>query len=115
MPGEWVRVAAAADVGGAPFLPVEAHGRPVLLARTADGVIRAFDAACPHLGNPLRQGELHGCVLECPHHFYAYDLETGANVFPRDDRDLRLAVHEARVVDGEVEVRLRTAEGSAGA
>ena len=86
---------------------MEVHGRPVLLARTPDGAIRAFDAACPHLANPLRQGELDGCELTCPHHFYAYDLRTGRNVFPGDERDDPLAVHDVRVVEGQVEVRLR--------
>lgn len=108
--GPWVRVAAATDVGGAPFLAVGVGGREVLLARTDDGSLYAFDAACPHLGNPLRHGHLTGCTLECPHHFYAYDLASGANVFPGDHADLRLAVHEVREVDGEVEVRLRGAE-----
>ena len=90
------------------------HDRQVLLGRTGDGVIRAFDAACPHLGNPLRQGALEGCTLACPHHFYEYDLATGRNVFPGDDRDLDLPVHDVRVVAGEVEVRLRRAAGPAG-
>lgn len=100
-------MAAADDVGGPPFLAVEVRGRSILLARTADGAIRAFDAACPHLGNPLRQGELDGCELTCPHHFYAYDLATGRNVFPGDDRDHDLRVHDVRTVEGQVEVRLR--------
>lgn len=100
-------MAAAAEVGGPPFCAVEVGGRAVLLGRTEDGAIRAFDAACPHLGNPLRQGELDGCELACPHHFYTYDLRSGRNVFPGDDRDLSLTVHDVRVVDGQVEVRLR--------
>lgn len=99
-------MASVAEVGGPPFHEIRIGGRPVLLGRTDDGRIRAFDAACPHLGNPLRQGELDGCTLACPHHFYEYDLETGRNVFPGDDRDLALTVHEVRVVDGAVEVRL---------
>lgn len=99
-------MAAADAVGGPPFLAAEVRGRSVLLARTGDGAIRAFDAGCPHLGNPLRQGELDGCELTCPHHFYAYDLASGRNVFPGDDRDLALTVHEVRIVEGQVEVRL---------
>lgn len=106
MSGAWVRVAATGDIGREP-VPVAVDGRAVLVVRTDDGVIRAFDAACPHLANPLRRGEIDGCVLECPHHFYAYDLRTGRNTFPGDKHDLRLAVHEARVVGDDVEVRLR--------
>lgn len=102
-----MRAAAADAVGGPPFLAVEVQGRSLLLTRTPDGVIRAFDAACPHLANPLRQGELDGCELTCPHHFYRYDLATGRNTFPGDDRDRALPVHDVRVVEGQVEVRLR--------
>lgn len=99
-------MAAADAVGGPPFLSVEVGGRSVLLARTPDGAIRAFDADCPHLGSPLRQGELDGCELACPHHFYTYDLATGRNVFPGDDRDRDLRIHDVRTVEGQVEVRL---------
>jgi nitrite reductase/ring-hydroxylating ferredoxin subunit len=98
----FVRVAASADVGGAPFHRVVVGEVALLLARVDDGTIRAFSAACPHLGQPLTHGILTGCILECPFHFYAYDLDTGGNTFPGDDDDARLPVYEIRERDGGV-------------
>lgn len=78
----------------------------MVLARTGDGVVRAFPNACPHLGQPLRTGELTGATLECSAHYYAYDLTTGENTFPGDDTDLSLQIYPVREVDGEVFVRV---------
>jgi nitrite reductase (NADH) small subunit len=81
----YVRVATSAEVGGPPFLRVEAAGTTLLLARLSDGTVRAFGAACPHLRQPLTHGIVTGTTLECPFHFYAYDLDTGRNTFPGDE------------------------------
>jgi phenylpropionate dioxygenase-like ring-hydroxylating dioxygenase large terminal subunit len=102
----YVRVAASGDVGGPPFLRVELAGHPVLLARLDDGGIRAFAAGCPHLGQPLTHGILGGRTLECPFHFYAYDLDTGRNAFPGDADDLALPLHHVVERDGEVFLRI---------
>ncbi len=103
----FVRAASSAEVGGAPFLRVEVDGCAVLLARLPDGSVRAFTPACPHLQQPLTHGIVTDRTLECPFHFYAYDLDTGRNTFPGDDDDLALTVHDVREVAGEVHVRIR--------
>lgn len=105
----FVRVAASADVGGAPFLRVTVAGTEVLVGRLADGTVRAFSPRCPHLQQPLTSAIVTGSTLECPFHFYAYDLDSGANTFPGDDADLALPLHDVRERDGEVLVRLRDA------
>lgn len=103
----YVDVASAAEVPSeAPFLHVRLGTRDVLLVRDADGAVRALDRACPHLGNPLTRGCVTGRTLECPHHYYAYDLADGRNTFPGDDRDLALGVHDVREHEGRVLVRL---------
>lgn len=102
----FVRVAASDEVAGTPFLVVEVAGRAVVLLRTGDGVVRAFPNTCPHLGQPLRSGQLSGSTLECPVHFYAYDLTTGRNTFPGDRGDLALQLYEVREDDGAVYVRV---------
>jgi nitrite reductase/ring-hydroxylating ferredoxin subunit len=103
----FVRVAASADVGGAPFLRVDVDGTEVLLGRLDDGTVRAFSPRCPHLHQPLTSAIVTGNTLECPFHFYAYDLDTGRNTFPGETRDLDLPVHDVLERDGEVLVRLR--------
>lgn len=105
----YVRVAASADVGGAPFLRVTVEGTEVLVGRLADGSVRAFSPRCPHLQQPLTSAIVTGTTLECPFHFYAYDLVSGENTFPGDDRDLALPVHDVIERDGAVLVRLRPA------
>ena len=105
----FVRVAASAEVGGAPFLRATVDGTAVLVARLDDGSLRAFSRTCPHLGQPLTHGILDGCTLECPFHFYAYDLDSGRNTFPGDDDDLTLHLHDVHEAAGEVYVRLRPA------
>ena len=106
----FVRVAAADDVGGPPFLRATVDGTEVLVGRLDDGSVRAFSPRCPHLQQPLTSAFLTGTKLECPFHFYAYDLDSGANTFPGDDDDLALPVHDAIERDGAVFVRLRDAE-----
>lgn len=110
----FVRVAASADVGGPPFLRVTVEGTEVLVGRLADGSVRAFSPRCPHLQQPLTSAFVTGTTLECPFHFYAYDLDTGVNTFPGDDDDLALPVHEAIERDGQVFVRLRPGVRPAG-
>lgn len=102
-----VDVAAVDDVPAAPpFLRVRVHDRELLLLRDGTGEIRAVDLACPHLGSPLTTGELQGTVLECPRHYYAYDLASGRNTFPGEVRDLALATHKVERRDGRVLVEL---------
>lgn len=102
----YVRACRSDEVDAAPFPVVETEGREVVVLRTDDGELRAVPNVCPHLGQPLRRGELHGTTLECPAHFYAYDLTTGRNTFPGDDRDLALQLYEAVERDGEVFVKV---------
>lgn len=100
-------VAASEDVPRLPpFLTVQVEGRDLLLVRDAGGRVRATDLLCPHLGSPLTRGELDGESISCPRHFYAYDLGTGRNTFPGDERDLALGVHDVEERDGRVLVRL---------
>ena len=48
--------------------------RPVLLWRTAEGKLTAFDDRCVHKRMPLSQGRvLSDGVLECPYHGFCYD------------------------------------------
>lgn len=106
LPDGAVDVAAAADVPSQPpFLPVTVGGVALLLARTAEGHVVAFDAACPHLGQPLRRARLEADVLECRFHAHAYELRGGRCVRPGSDRDEPLELREAGEVDGRVWVR----------
>ncbi|MEO3759490.1 SRPBCC family protein [Mycobacterium sp. B14F4] len=49
-------------------------GRPVLLTRAADGVVRAFDNVCLHRQSRIVEGCGAARRLACPYHSWSYDL-----------------------------------------
>lgn len=101
-----VDVGASADVPTSPpFRMVSVAGERLLVARHPDGHVVAFDAACPHQGQPLRKAELDGVVVTCRHHRYAYNLDDGRCVWPSRTRDEHLTLREAGEVGGRVWVR----------
>jgi nitrite reductase/ring-hydroxylating ferredoxin subunit len=106
IPAGTVDVAASADVPTSPpFRVVSVAGERLLLARHPDGHVVAFDAACPHQGQPLRKAELDGEVVTCRHHRYAYSLDDGRCVWPSGPRDEHLTLREVGEVGGRVWVR----------
>jgi nitrite reductase/ring-hydroxylating ferredoxin subunit len=82
----------------------EVAGRPIVLARTEDGV-RAFDATCSHADFLLGTSRLvRGREIECPMHGARFDAATGEATKGPATRPLTcLAV---RVVDGRVHVEI---------
>jgi len=48
----------------------------VLVVHTEQGIC-VTDDRCPHMSAPLSIGSLTGCVVGCPLHRGAFDLETG--------------------------------------
>jgi nitrite reductase/ring-hydroxylating ferredoxin subunit/uncharacterized membrane protein len=74
----------------------------VMLVRRGD-VVHALKETCSHLGGPLSQGELGDDTITCPWHYSTFRLRDGAVMHgPATSRQLR---YEARVTDGQVEVR----------
>ena len=79
-----------------------AGGVQVAVFRLRDGALHATQAACPHAGGPLADGQTDINVLVCPLHLYAYRWSDGAatsgaapiRVYP---------VHES---DGEIVVEM---------
>ncbi len=50
----------------------------VAVFRLRDGSLHATQAACPHAGGPLADGQTDADVLVCPLHLYAYRWVDGA-------------------------------------
>ncbi|NUP99931.1 MAG: Rieske 2Fe-2S domain-containing protein, partial [Armatimonadetes bacterium] len=71
-----VRVAAVADLPPGAALAVKVNGHAVALFN-ADGVIRAIDNRCPHMGYPLVEAPVRAGVLRCPWHHWRFELSTG--------------------------------------
>ena len=48
-------------------------GEPVVLFRTGDGALHAFEDRCPHRQLPLSMGKIVGDVLQCHYHGLRFD------------------------------------------
>jgi nitrite reductase/ring-hydroxylating ferredoxin subunit len=104
LPGDFVRVLAADELREGELQRVEANGvRVVLLRRGA--MIFAIAEICSHLGGPLAEGELQGNTVRCPWHGSRFSMEDGRVIDgPATHPQPCL---EARVRDGQIEVRLK--------
>jgi len=56
---------------------VEVDGAEIAVF-VVEGEAHAFANACPHEGNPLREGDILGDMLRCAYHGWMFDLHTGA-------------------------------------
>lgn len=98
----WVPVLALADLPDRTPTYAEWQSCGVLLYREGDDIFAIADK-CAHAGGPLHKGKIRGCTVECPWHQSVYDLRNGSvrhgpSTYPQ-------AVFEARVRDGQVEIR----------
>ena len=83
---------------------VEVDGAAVCLGRTAAGWV-AFQDTCTHEECSLADGELEGNVVVCPCHASEFDLRTGDVLCPPALEPL--PIYEARIEEGELQVRLQ--------
>ena len=98
----WSRVGDAAAWTRGRGRRVEVEGVPVAIFRDRAGWL-ALDDTCPHMGASLADGHLSGRVLQCSWHEWRYDTATGiCPIRPW----ARVRVHEVRVEDGGVFLRL---------
>ncbi|MGR7027776.1 Rieske (2Fe-2S) protein [Geodermatophilus sp. URMC 62] len=56
-----------------------AGGVQVAVFRLRDGSLHATQAACPHAGGPLADGQTDPDVLVCPLHLYAFRWSDGSS------------------------------------
>lgn len=54
----------------------EIGGRGVLICKSG-GAIHAVDEICPHEDQSMRYGVVQRGRIVCPHHQYAFELDTG--------------------------------------
>lgn len=86
-------------------LAVEIGGQELALFRV-EGKVTALDAACPHEGAPLVQGELKDGVVTCPWHGWTFNACTGCSLEPADQN---LGRYETLIEEGQVFVKLAAA------
>lgn len=73
--------------------------------RLGDGEVRVTDGLCSHAKVHLCDGLVRDGQIECPKHNGRFDIETGKAMSRPVTVDL--TVHEAREVDGRIEIRRR--------
>jgi nitrite reductase/ring-hydroxylating ferredoxin subunit len=98
---DFVKVMAVSELPPGTSREVSVAGKPVALFNVS-GVVYAISNTCLHRGGPLGQGMLEGTSVMCPWHAWTWDVTTGENTA---NRELKLARYEARVEDGQIEVR----------
>lgn len=101
--------AAFADAGPADLPPGtcalrQVAGRPVLVARAADGRLFALEGRCSHALLSLEGARLRGSAVMCPHHGARFDLATGRALGP--PASAPIATFAIREEAGRFEVRL---------
>jgi 3-phenylpropionate/trans-cinnamate dioxygenase ferredoxin subunit len=73
---EYVTVGKTSDVAPGTVRVIDMDGQAVAVANI-DGQFYAFADVCTHDGGPVAEGELDGCVIECPRHGAHFDITTG--------------------------------------
>ena len=104
---EFVAVGAVTNFADPSSSLVEVDDAPVVLIHAA-GRFYALDDVCTHDGGPLSDGPLHEDEnppsIACPRHGAKFALATGAALTMPATQPTR--VHEVKVEDGQVFVRL---------
>lgn len=85
---KWIAVADACELSADSMKVVDVEQNSLVLCHL-DGKLHALHNVCPHAGLPIGLGELNGCVLTCPFHGYAYNVQTGKNVDFEEDVPLQ--------------------------
>lgn len=102
-PSEFEAVLDETELEGTAMRRVEVEGETVLLARSAQGELRAIANTCSHFGGPLNEGERDGDTVICPWHGSRFDIcsgkvRGGPAVFPQRR-------FEVRARGGKIELR----------
>ena len=79
-----------------------AGGVQVAVFRLRDGSLHATQAACPHAGGPLADGQTDADVLVCPLHLYAYRWSDGGSTAGLE----AVRVYPVRDIDGDLVVEV---------
>jgi nitrite reductase (NADH) small subunit len=97
----WTLVGRVDDIPVLEGRSTSVDGRRIAIFRLLDG-FAAIDAHCPHAAGPLADGIVADSCVTCPLHGRRFDLSTGFALNGSEE----VAVHEVRVEEDEIWVRL---------
>ena len=73
---EFITVATIDEIPPGERMVVEL-GRHWVAIFNVDGTYYAIEDVCSHDDGPLAEGELTGCIIECPRHGATFDITNG--------------------------------------
>ena len=79
---DWHPVAAAADLPSGKLVPVRLLGREIVLWRSAEGTVRAWEDRCPHRGTRLSIGKIFGAEVVCAYHGWHFGMDARCTLVP---------------------------------
>ena len=97
----YLTVGKTSDIAPGTVRVFDVGGQAVAVA-SVDGQFYAFADVCTHDGGPLAEGELDGCVIECPRHGARFDITTGAVLSMPAVIDL--PVYDLKIEGGKVKI-----------
>ncbi len=103
--GNWVRVAAKADLAEGQCLGVKVGRKQVAVYHLAGGEYCATDNVCSHEYALLSDGWLENGCIECPLHAAQFDVRTGKAMSAPADQDI--ATYPAKVEGDDILVQVR--------
>lgn len=98
----------------------EVAGRAIVVFLVRSTQLYCIDARCYHTGGPLDQGDIEELgslvTVVCPWHRYIIDLADGHSYYydlsrQRKDKGARQRIHQVKIEDGNVLVRLSKLPG----
>jgi renierapurpurin 18,18'-hydroxylase len=72
-PDHWYPIAWSRELKPGKMLARRFAGEPVVIVRSAQGVLFALENRCAHRQVPLSHGVVKGCTVRCGYHGWAYD------------------------------------------
>ena len=98
---DYVTVARTSDIAPGAVQVFEVDGQAIGVANV-EGQFYAFADVCTHDDGPVAEGELDGCVIECPRHGARFDISTGAALSM--PAVTPLPVYDLKIEDGQIRV-----------
>ena len=98
---DYVTVAKIGDIPDGQGRPYEVGNRVIAVFRRGDDYF-AIDDFCPHQGASLAGGQLEGCMVACPWHYWRFDVTDGRWL---DSPKIKIDTFSVRVVGRFIQVR----------
>lgn len=102
--GDFITIATTDELQPGERLVVEL-GREWVAVFNVDGQYYAIQDLCTHDDGPLAEGELNGCVIECPRHGAQFDIRNGKVLSPPAVVDV--PVYKVRVQGNDIQLETK--------